>query len=205
MSLTDALVLVLDDDASFRRAVERLLVSAGLSVVPFASVPEFFQAEPPAGPACLVLDVRMPGVNGLELQERLTTMEPPMPIIFLTGYGTVPMSVQAMKAGAIDFLLKPCDDQVLLDAVYRALVQAEKVWRAHMEQRTVHDRLVTLTPRERSVLVMVTTGMLNKQVAGALGMSEKTVKVHRARIMQKMRAASLADLVRMADKVGLSA
>jgi FixJ family two-component response regulator len=205
MSLADTLVLVLDDDAAFRRAVERLLVSVGLSVVTFASVPAFFQAAPPAGPACLVLDVRMPGVSGLELQERLAAMEPPLPIIFLTGYGTVPMSVQAMKAGAVDFLLKPCDDQVLLDAVSRALTQAEKAWRVHREQRTVHDRLGTLTPRERSVLAMVTTGMLNKQVAEALGMSEKTVKVHRARIMQKMHATSLADLVRMADRAGLTA
>jgi FixJ family two-component response regulator len=204
MSLSDALVVVLDDDASFRKALERLLISVGLSVVTFASVPEFFQAEPPAGPACLVLDVRMPGVSGLELQERLAAMEPPLPIIFLTGYGTIPMSVQAMKAGAVDFLQKPCDDQILLEAVHRALVQAETAWQIYGEQRTVHDRLATLTPRERSVLTLVTTGMLNKQVAQALGMSEKTVKVHRARIMQKMHATSLAALVRLVDRAGLS-
>jgi RNA polymerase sigma factor (sigma-70 family) len=201
MNQAEVQVLVVDDDVSFRRAVERLLASVGLSAATFASAQEFLQYELPAGPACLLLDVRMPEISGLELQELLTTTSHHMPIIFLTGYGTIPMSVRAMKAGAVDFLQKPCDDQVLLEAVYHALERAQQAWHTHTEQCTLHDRLETLTPREREVLALVVTGMLNKQIADALGMSEKTVKVHRARLMQKMQAASLAELVRMTDKV----
>jgi FixJ family two-component response regulator len=145
----------------------------------------------------------MPEVSGLTLQELLAGAEHLMPIVFLTGYGTVPRSVQAMKAGAADFLQKPCDDTILLEAIYRALHRAQRAWHNHIEQRTLHDRLETLTPREHEVLACVVTGMLNKQIADALGMSEKTVKVHRGRIMQKMHAISLVELVRMADKVGL--
>jgi FixJ family two-component response regulator len=201
MSQVETGVLVVDDDASFRRAVERLLASVGLPVITFASAREFLQYELPAGPACLLLDVRMPGLNGLELQELLATTGRHMPIIFLTGYGTVPMSVRAMKAGAMDFLQKPCDEQVLLEAISHALEQAQQAWHEHTEQHALLDRLRTLTPRERDVLALVATGMLNKQVADMLRLSEKTVKTHRARVMQKMRATSLAELVRMVDKV----
>jgi RNA polymerase sigma factor (sigma-70 family) len=201
MNQAEARVLVVDDDASFRRAIARLFASVGLPVTTFASAREFLQYEQPAGPACLVLDVRMPRLSGLELQELLATTGRHIPIIFLTGYGTIPMSVRAMKAGAMDFLQKPCDDQVLLEVVCHALEQAQQAWHDHTEQRTLLDCLETLTPHERDVLALVVTGMLNKRMADTLGMSEKTVKVHRARVMQKMRATSLAELVRIVDKV----
>jgi RNA polymerase sigma factor (sigma-70 family) len=201
MSQAEAQILVVDDDASFRRAVERLLASVGLPVITFASAQEFLQHELPAGPACLLLDVRMPGLSGLELQELLAANSLRIPTIFLTGYGTIPMSVRAMKSGAMDFLQKPCDDQVLLEVISHALEQAQQAWNDHTEQIALLDCLETLTPREREVLALVVTGMLNKQMAETLGMSEKTVKTHRARVMQKMRATSLAELVRMVDKV----
>jgi RNA polymerase sigma factor (sigma-70 family) len=201
--MADATVLVVDDDVSFRRAVERLLRSVGLTANTFASAQEFLQYELPTGPTCLVLDVRMPEISGLELQDLLTAAGFRIPIIFLTGHGTVPVSVQAMKAGAVDFLQKPCEDQTLLQAVYRALNQAQQTWSDHAERHTLHQRLQTLTPREREVLALVVTGMLNKQIAAALGMSEKTVKIHRARVMQKMHAVSLAELVRTSDKLGI--
>jgi RNA polymerase sigma factor (sigma-70 family) len=203
MTVAEVTVFVVDDDASFRRAVQRLLHSVGLSVETFASAQEFLRRETPTSPACLVLDVRMPEVNGLQLQEFLMTAERDMPIIFLSAHATVPTSVRAMKAGAVDFLQKPCDDEVLLEAVYRALQHAQQTWNDREEQHSLSQRLETLTPREREVLALVVTGMLNKQIADALGMSEKTVKVHRGRVMQKMHAISLADLVRMADKVGI--
>jgi FixJ family two-component response regulator len=201
MSQAEVPVLVIDDDTSFRRALERLLISVGLPVKTFASAREFLQHDLPAGPACLLLDVRMPEFSGLELQQLLATTGRQMPIIFLTGYGTIPMSVRALKSGAMDFLQKPCDDQVLLEAVYHALEQAQQAWHDHTAQRALLDRLEALTPRERDVLALVVTGMLNKQMADTLGVSEKTLKAHRARVMQKMRATSLAELVRMVDKV----
>ena len=203
MTIAEVNVFIVDDDASFRRAVQRLLHSVGLPVEAFASAQEFLRRELPTRPACLLLDVRMPEVNGLQLQELLTTAERDMPIIFLSAHATVPTSVRAMKAGAVDFLQKPCDDEVLLEAVYRALDQARQTWDDHEKQRALYQRLDTLTPREREVLTLVIKGMLNKQIADALGMSEKTVKVHRGRVMQKMHAMSLADLVRLAYKVGI--
>ena len=201
--MADATVILVDDDSSFRRAVERLLRSVGLTANTFASAQEFLQYELPAGPTCLVLDVRMPEISGLELQDRLTAAGYRIPIIFLTGHGTVPVSVQAMKAGAVDFLQKPCEDQTLLQAIYGALNQAQQAWSDEAERHTLQQRLQTLTPREHDVFALVVTGMLNKQIAAALGMSEKTVKIHRARVMQKMHAVSLAELVRMADKLGI--
>jgi RNA polymerase sigma factor (sigma-70 family) len=145
----------------------------------------------------------MPEVNGLQLQDLLVTAECHMPIVFLSGHATVPTSVRAMKAGAVDFLQKPCDDEALLEAIYRALQQARRVWHDQEEQHTLYQRLETLTPREHEVLALVVTGLMNKQIAETLGMSEKTVKVHRGRVMQKMQAISLADLVHIADKVGI--
>jgi RNA polymerase sigma factor (sigma-70 family) len=145
----------------------------------------------------------MPEVNGLQLQDLLVTTECSMPIVFLSGHATVPTSVRAMKAGAVDFLQKPCDDEALLEAIYRALQQARQAWHDQKEQHTLSQRLETLTPREHEVLALVVTGMMNKQIAETLGMSEKTVKVHRGRVMHKMHAISLADLVHIADKVGI--
>jgi RNA polymerase sigma factor (sigma-70 family) len=203
MTIAEVTVFVVDDDASFRRAVQRLLHSVGLCVETFASAQEFLRRETPTSPACLVLDVRMPEVNGLQLQDLLATAECHMPIIFLSGHATVPTSVRAMKAGAVDFLQKPCDDEALLEAIYRALQQARQAWHDQEEQHALYQRLETLTPREHEVLTLVVTGMMNKQIAETLGMSEKTVKVHRGRVMHKMCAISLADLVHIADKVGI--
>lgn len=204
MNIADAVIFIVDDDASFRRSLERLLYSVGYTVETFSSAWEFLRREPPPGPACLVLDMQMPEVSGLALQKLLAGGECLMPIIFLTGYGTVPVSVQAMKAGAVDFLQKPCEDHTLLEAVDCALAQAQQAWRDHAEQCRLQQCLQTLTTREREVLALVVTGMLNKQVADALGISEKTVKVHRGRIMKKMHTVSLAKLVRMADKMGIT-
>jgi FixJ family two-component response regulator len=201
MDRTAPTVFVVDDDASVRDALVRLLRLLGMQVETFASGREFLGCEMPDGPACLVLDVRLSGENGLVLQEALRTSERPLPIIFLTGHGTVPVCVQAMKAGAVDFLLKPVDEQDLLEAISRA-IEEDRCTQDHQRQRAaLARRAKTLTPREREVMSLVVTGMLNKQIADALGTSEKTIKVHRAQVMQKMQAMSLAELVRMADMV----
>jgi FixJ family two-component response regulator len=201
MDRTAPTVFVVDDDASVRDALVRLLRLLGMQVETFASGREFLGCEMPDGPACLVLDVRLSGENGLVLQEALRTSERPLPIIFLTGHGTVPVCVQAMKAGAVDFLLKPVDEQDLLEAISRA-IEEDRCTQDHQRQRAaLARRAKTLTPREREVMSLVVTGMLNKQIADALGASEKTIKVHRAQVMQKMQAMSLAELVRMADMV----
>lgn len=197
-------VLIVDDDVSVRDALARLLRSVGLQATTFASVPAFLAGPRPDGPACLVLDVRLPGENGLVLQDTLRTMPQRLPIIFLTGHATVPLCARALKAGAVDFLQKPCDDQDLLAAIAMALEQDRHAREEANNAAAVQQCLDTLTPREREVLALVTTGKLNKQIADVLGTSEKTVKVHRARVMQKMQAPSLAALVRMADTVGLS-
>ena len=201
--MSEAIVFIVDDDAAVRRALERLVGSVGLDVETFASAREFLDRDPPEQPACLVLDVRMPGLSGLDLQKELAAAGLAVPIIFMTGHGTVPMSVQAMKAGAVDFLQKPVEEQVLLDAVHRAIEQDVRERRKKSEARTVRERVESLTPREREVLGLVVRGLLNKQVAAELGTAEKTVKVHRARVMQKMRADSLADLVRMVERAGI--
>ena len=198
-----ATVFVVDDDAAVRRSVERLIRTVGLDVLTFPSAQEFLEHGPPDGPACVVLDVRMPGLSGLDLQKKLTEAGFSVPIIIMTGHGTVPMSVRAMKAGAVDFLQKPFDEQVLLDAVSQALERDREGRKTEALRLQALRRMDTLTPREREVFELVVRGLLNKQVAAELGASEKTIKVHRARVMQKMEADSLADLVRMAEKAGI--
>jgi FixJ family two-component response regulator len=199
----DAVVYVVDDDEGVRRSLGRLLRAAGLNVQTFPSAKAFLEYTTPDCPCCLVLDLRMPGSSGLELQTALGEAQRTMPIIFITGHGNVPASVRAMKGGALDFLQKPFDDQELLDGVQRALAQSRQA-RAESAERTVVQRCVdTLTTRERQVLCLVVMGKLNKQIATELGAAEKTIKVHRGRVMKKMRAESVADLVRMAQKVNL--
>jgi len=197
-------VLVVDDDTNVRAALARLIRSAGLQVNTFASVPEFLAKKRPDGPTCLVLDVHLPGENGLVLQDTLRTAQQRLPIVFLTGHGTVPLCARALKAGAVDFLQKPCEDVVLLEAIGTALAQDQHAQEKEQEVAALQQRLATLTPREHEVMTLVVTGKLNKQIADILSISERTVKVHRGRVMQKMQAPSLAALVRMADTLGLS-
>ena len=197
------IVFVVDDDKAVRKSLERLIKSVGLTVQAFSSAREFLESDPSAGPSCLVLDVRMPGLSGIDLQKELGKMGYTMPIIFITGYGDIPMSVRTMKRGAIDFLTKPINDQDLLDAIHRAIEKDKQTRREQDEIGTIQQRVDSLTPREREVFSLVVTGMLNKQIAYDLGMSEKTVKVHRSRVMDKMQADSLAELVRLAYKVGI--
>ena len=197
-------VFVVDDDTSVRRALARLMRSAGLHVETFASAQEFWGYPRPDGPACLVLDVRLSGENGLVLQDTLRTHGRCLPIIFLTGHATIPMCVRALKAGAADFLQKPCNDEELLAAIYTALDQDRHTWEAQSTMTELQQRLATLTPRERDVMALVATGRLNKQVADVLGSREKTVKVHRAHVMEKMGVTSLAELVRLADTLGIT-
>jgi FixJ family two-component response regulator len=185
------------------KSLERLLRSEGYDVKTFTSALDFLDFQHPDVPGCLVLDVKMPELGGLELQERLAEKEIAFPIIFITGHGTVPMSVRAMKAGAVDFLEKPFLDKDLLDVVSRAVAADRQAKQEQRELRKLRERLKTLTPREHEVFGLVVTGMLNKQIAYDLGTSEKTIKVHRARIMEKLGAGSLADLVRFAEKLGI--
>lgn len=201
MTKAEAIVFVVDDDTSVRTAIKRLIKSIGFQVKTFDSPQAFLEQEPCDNPKCLILDVRMPGMSGLELQERLATAGRSMSIIFITGHGNIPMSVKAVKAGAVDFIEKPFDDQKLIDAINSALKEDEKNRLEQAEIKKIQQRVDLLTPREHEVFSHVVTGLLNKQVAFDLGMSEKTVKVHRARVMKKMKAGSLADLVRMAEKV----
>jgi FixJ family two-component response regulator len=199
----NATVLVIDDDPALRASIARLLRSLGLDARLFASISEFLASDPPDGPTCLVLDVRMPGQSGLDLQRELAAANREIPIIFITGYGDIPMTVQAMKGGAIEFLTKPFRDQDLLDAVATALECDRK---RRTDEKVVGDlqALVdALTPRERQVMTLVTAGMMNKQSAHELGLSEITVKIHRGSLMKKMGARSLADLVRMAGILSL--
>jgi FixJ family two-component response regulator len=201
MTPEEATVFVIDDDTSVRDALKRLVASLGFKVRTFDSAQAFLEHSPHYGPACLILDVRMPGMSGMELQEQLIHAGLGIPIIFITGHGSIPMSVKAIKAGAVDFIEKPFDDQKLIDAINTALKEDEKfrIEQAHIKD--IQCRVDSLTPREHEVFSQVVSGKLNKQIAFDLGMSEKTVKVHRARVMQKMKAESLADLVRMAEKV----
>jgi RNA polymerase sigma factor (sigma-70 family) len=203
MDGTVPMVFVIDDDSTVRNAVARLIRAHGMQVATFASAREFLRCPSPDGPACLILDVRLAGEDGLRVQQLLQAAVWCPPIIFLTGYGTIPMTVQAMKAGAVDFLQKPVDDDALLAAVATALEQDHRRRDRQRSQAAVHQRFATLTPRERDVMALVITGLRNKEIAFALGTSEKTIKAHRARLKEKMQAQSLADLVRIAAIIGM--
>lgn len=202
MTGEEQVVYVVDDDPSVGKALERLVRSAGYEVRTFTSALGFLDGGMPEALACLVLDVNMAGLNGLELQEYLGNKGISLPIVFITGVGTVPDSVRAMKAGAVDFLQKPFSDQDLLGAISRAMETAHLARQDREQRKELQARVETLTPRENEVFRLVATGMLNKQIASRLGTAEKTVKVHRARVMAKMGARSIADLVRFADKLG---
>jgi len=196
-------VFVVDDDPSVRKSLTRVIESAGYTVEAFASARDFLKAAPTSGPCCLVLDVRMPGITGLDLQKTLARAVHRIPVVFITGHGDIPMSVKAMKAGAIDFLTKPFAAKDLLGAIQRAVDKDTRDLGQEALARSIDARVKTLTARERQVFALVVTGMLNKQIATQLGVVEKTVKVHRARVMEKMRAGSVAELVRLADAVGV--
>jgi FixJ family two-component response regulator len=197
------MVSIVDDDPSVRKSLARLIRAAGYDVEAFGSAREFLARPPHDRPSCLVLDVRMPGLTGLDLQETLQTAGQQLFIVFITGYRDVRASVKAMKGGAIDFLTKPVNDQDLLDAIERAVTRTGQARHNQIRTTEIQNRIKTLTPREAEVFALVVTGMLNKQIAAELGVSEKMVKVHRGRVMDKMRAGSLAELVRLADEGGV--
>src|SRR5580704_16494413 len=204
MADANSTILVVDDDPTLRESVGRLLRSLGLEAQLFGSIADFLDSDPPDGPACLVLDVRLPGKSGLDLQRELAAANRELPIIFVTGHGDIPMTVQAMKGGAIEFLTKPFRDQELLDAVQLGLSR-DRARRDNQKALTaLRERFESLSPREREIMVQVTHGRLSKQIAGDIGIAEATVKVHRSRLMHKMKARSLPELSRMADKLKLA-
>jgi FixJ family two-component response regulator len=203
MSVEKPVVFIVDDDRSMCEALERLLGTVGLKARTFGSADEFMSTKRPNVPSCLVLDVRLPGLSGLDLQRRLVDMDPPIPIVIITAYADIPMTVQAVKAGAVELLTKPFRDQELLDAVQQA-IDRDRALRLEREGLTeLRQTYGSLTQREREVMTLVVTGLLNKQIAAKLGTSEATVKAHRAQLMQKMRVESLARLVRVAGRLGL--
>ena len=202
MTETDAMVFVVDDDAPMRESLKNLIRSVGLRVELFGSAQEFLRSKRPDLPSCLVLDVRLPGLSGLDLQSRTGAAGMEIPIVFITGHGDIPMSVRAMKAGAVEFLTKPFRDQDLLDAIQQALDRDCQARDERAVTEALRRRLASLTPSERKVMARVVAGMLNKEIAAELGTSETTVKTHRHHVMEKMGANSLPDLVRMADRLG---
>jgi FixJ family two-component response regulator len=203
MMETDAMVFVVDDDAPMRESLKNLIRSVGLRAELFSSAQEFLRGKRPDVTSCLVLDVRLPGLSGLDLQRRTTEAGMEIPIIFITGHGDIPMSVRAMKAGAVEFLTKPYRDQDLLDAIQQALERDRKAREQRAAMEELRSRFASLTPREREVMARVVAGLLNKQTGAELGTSETTVKIHRHQVMEKMGAGSLPELVRMADRLGI--
>jgi RNA polymerase sigma factor (sigma-70 family) len=204
MSEPESIVFVVDDDPSVRSAIERLIGTVGLQVQLFGSAQEFLASRLPNVPSCLVLDIRLPGISGLGLQRQLVEANVQIPIIFITSHGDVPMTVRAMKAGAVEFLTKPFHDQDLLDAIYLALEKDRGRRQQEAELTALRERFESLSPREREVVAMVVSGMLNKQIAAQIGTAENTVKIHRSRAMEKMQANSLADLVKMIQRLQVS-
>ena len=204
MSHAVPIVFVVDDDVSVRESLELLIRCEGWEPQTFSSALEFLARPRTLLPSCLVLDISLPGLNGLDLQKQIAVERPDMPIIFITGHGDIPKTVQAMKAGAVEFLTKPFRDDVLLSAIRQAVERSEAILSEAAEVRTLRDRYTSLSGREREVMALVAAGLLNKQVGSDLGISEITVKAHRGRMMQKMKAESLADLVKMAARLGLA-
>jgi FixJ family two-component response regulator len=200
---SDAIIAIVDDDSSVRKGLERLIRSVGWKTVTFGSAQEFLASARTQAPTCLVLDLQLPGLSGLELQKQMTEAGVETPIVFLTGHGDIPASVKAMKAGAIEFLTKPVDEQDLLNAIQEAIERDRRVRQQRADVRDLRDRYESLTSREQGVMQQVVSGLLNKQIAAELKITEDTVKFHRGHIMRKMRAGSLADLVRMAEALGI--
>jgi FixJ family two-component response regulator len=205
MTDPESIVFVVDDDAEVRKALNSLIRSVGYQVETFSSAQEFLRRQRPAVPSCLILDVRLRGISGLDFQSKLAEANNPIPIIFITGHGDIEMSVRAMKAGAVEFLPKPVRDQKLLDAIHVALERDAAGREQERDIASLRDRYAWLTPRERQVLPLVVSGLPNKQIAAEMGTSETTVKVHRSQLMQKMGADSLPELVRMTEKLGIPA
>ena len=200
---SDAIIAIVDDDPSVRRGLTRLIRSVGWKAETFASAQEFLARPRAEPPSCLVLDLQLPGLSGLDLQKRMAEAGLETPIVFLTGHGNIPASVQAMKAGAVEFLTKPVDEEHLLEAIQEAIERDRRSRQQHADMRELRDRYESLTAREQEVMQQVISGLLNKQIAGELQITEDTVKFHRGHIMRKMHADSLADLVRMAEKLGI--